>query len=54
MKLSLELILMNLIEKIGVSGFSVTSLLKTLVKHLNPVLSRIGIHLRDTLLYKFS
>ena len=37
-------------RKMWLSGFSITSLLKTLVKHQHSVLSRIGAHLRDTLL----
>ena len=37
-------------RKMRCKWFSVTSLLKTLIKHLHSVLRRIGTHLRDTLL----
>ena len=36
-------------RKMRCKVFSVTSLLKTFVKHLHSALSRIGTHLRDTL-----
>ena len=50
MKLTLGVLLLNLLETFGVSGLSVTNLLKNLVMHLHFVLSQTGIHLMDTLL----
>ena len=43
-------ILMNMLEKWGVSGFTVMSFQKALLKHLHSVLSWIETYLRETLL----